>query len=202
MQPIISQNVFKDKYDLGILFSSEFYNADFTTLNKNLEKIDSKEILGTSFGLTLSKKESKNYTTLEFQILQNYSDLFNLKGYSLNISTNYDILKKSKNHLLYPILGVGIDKYSLKFKQNLNLDNNSVLKNDEFISDFSLLLSGGIGYEYILNIMNLRFSIGLNFEKSTFVNKLKWELENSSINYFQTNLVHGIKTKAIVRLIF
>jgi hypothetical protein len=199
----LSQNIFKDKYDLSILFSSEFYNGDFKELNQEL---DSREILSTSFGLALNKKEGKSYTSLEFMLLQNYSETVNIEGYSLNLSTNYNILKKIRNHLLYPKLSIMISKYNLEVTKDLN---NTLIKYDKLTS-YPISMALGIGYEYLFNINYIKkhvneamkFSIGLNFEKTVLNTNSKWYLRDSNIDYFNANLVSGIKTKIVIRIIF
>ena len=199
-----SQNTFKDNYDLSILFSSEFYNGDFKELNQEL---DSREILSTSFGLALNKKEGKSYTSLEFMLLQNYSETINIKGYSLNLSTNYSVLKKIRNHLLYPKLSMMISKYNLEVIKDLN---NTLVKNDKLTSNYPISMALGIGYEYLFNINyikkhineTMKFSIGINFEKTVLNTNLKWYLKDLNIDYFNANLLFGIKTKIVIRIIF
>lgn len=199
-----SQNTFKDNYDLSILFSSEFYNGDFKELNQEL---DSREILSTSFGLALNKKEGKSYTSLEFMLLQNYSETINIKGYSLNLSTNYSVLKKIRNHLLYPKLSMMISKYNLEVIKDLN---NTLVKNDKLTSNYPISMALGIGYEYLFNINyikkhineTMKFSIGINFEKTVLNTNLKWYLKDLNIDYFNANLLSGIKTKIVIRIIF
>ena len=68
----------------------------------------------------------------------------------------------------------------------------------------------GIGYEYLFNINyikkhineTMKFSIGINFEKTVLNTNLKWYLKDLNIDYFNANLLSGIKTKIVIRIIF
>ncbi len=186
---VFSQNTPK-KYNLSFLVSSEFYNADFKSLNSDL---DSKEMIATSYGLTLNKQDTKSYISLEFKLLRNYSEIININGYALNFSINHNFLKSSK-HLLYPKLSFMIGKYNMK------LNENKISK-----SNYAKSFDIGIGYEYIFNINyikthineNMKFSIGLNLDKTIFNNKLIWKPSN-----LNADLTKDIKTKILVRIIF
>lgn len=195
-----SQNTTNKKYGLGVLFSSEFYNADFNELN---ELLDSREILGSSLGLFLYGKEKGSYATLEYQIIRNYSDDLSLKGNAIYLSINHNILKAGR-HMLYPKLNVLVANYDIEAREDLNLLNNG----DRLTSNCPFYIGVGTGYEFLYKInfikalRNKTISMGINFDKLFSVSDLKWDLDGSNIDFFDIGLSSGIRTKVVVRVIF
>lgn len=186
----------QNKIDIDVLVSTEFYNADFNELN---EVIESRELIGTNLGLTISKKDMNSYLTIGYKFIRNISDKVNLKGGSFYTSINYDILKKDK-HMLYPKMSMMLANYTFETNENLP----SIAIEESFKSNSSFSLGFGIGYEYLFKInfikKSYRFALGINVEKSFELNNLEWTLGNSNIDLLDFNLESGVKTIVVIRI--
>ncbi len=186
----------QNKYDIDVLVSTEFYNADFNELNEVLE---SRELIGTYLGLTISKKDLNSYLTLGYKFISNISDKVNLKGGSFYTSINYDILKKEK-HMLYPKMSMMLANYTFETNENLP----SIAIEESFKSNSSFSLGFGIGYEYLFKINFIKksyhFALGINVEKSFEINNLEWTLGDSNVDFLDFNLESGVKTIIVIRM--
>lgn len=183
-------------YNSGFIFSSEFYNVDYNALNP---LIDSREVLGSSFGFVVNHRVTGSYATIEYQILQNYADAINLKGQSIYVALNYNVLN-TERHILYPKVNFMISEYDITAKEDLN----SFMTGDKLSSNYMFSSGLGIGYEYLFKLNFVKrvnqFSLGLNIEKSFTISDTKWRSENSSFDAFDIDLMPGIRTKILIRV--
>lgn len=194
---VLAQNTKTRKYSFGAIFASEFYNADFKTLN---ELLDSRELLSSSFGLVLDNKEQGAYATIEYQSIRSVSDEIDVKGNAIYVSANYNLLK-SLRHLLYPRLSVMATKYQVEANENLLF----LAEGDELSSNFQVSSGLGVGYEYLFKLNFLKkisqFALGLNLEKSFILSKNQWKIGDLAVDFFDANLLSGIRTKVVIRII-